>query len=298
MAINTHPTLPEFDYIQPENLIEASDFLVRHVNDARPFLGGTDIFVRMRDGLLNPKFLVDVKGLPGMNDLHFDPLSGLTIGAAVNMNRVIASADIREHYPLLADACRSVASYQLRNRATVVGNICNASPAGDTLGACLAFEGVVHIQGSDGIHQEALADFFLGPGKTRLKTGDVVVALHLPVPPDSSQGAYFKLGRNRMSDLSIVGVTALAYPEPAASSGFRFRLILASVAPVPFVAQEAEAYLANTPITPEVIREAACLAAEACTPIDDVRGSARYRKQMVKNQSVQALTEVWKKLKK
>jgi len=95
MAINTHPTLPEFDYIRPETLIEASDFLVRHAADARPFLGGTDVFVRMRDGLLTPKFLVDVKSLPGMNDLHFGPLSGLIIGTVVNMNRVIAFQEER-----------------------------------------------------------------------------------------------------------------------------------------------------------------------------------------------------------
>jgi carbon-monoxide dehydrogenase medium subunit len=233
-----------------------------------------------------------------MNDLHFDPQSGLTIGAAVNMNRVIASPEVQEHYPLLADACRSVASYQLRTRATIVGNICNASPAGDTLGASLAFEGVLHIHGSDGMRQESLANFFLGPGKTKMKPGDVAVALHLPVPPVGSKGIYLKLGRNKLSDLSIVGVTALVYPEPAVLSGYRFRLILASVAPVPFVAQAAETYLASTPITLDSIREAACLAAEACAPIDDVRGSVRYRKQMVKNLSSRALSEVWEKLKK
>ncbi len=298
MAINTHPTLPEFDYVRPESLIEASDFLVRHATDARPFLGGTDVFVRMRDGLLTPKFLVDVKSLPGMNDLYFDPLSGLIIGAAVNMNRVIANPEVRKHYSLLVDACRSVASYQLRTRATIIGNICNASPAGDTLGASLAFEGVLHIHGSDGVRRESLADFFLGPGKTRLKTGDVATALHLPLPPAGSIGIYLKLGRNKLSDLSIVGVTAFGYPEPAALSGYRFHLILASVAPVPFVAKEAEAYLSNTPITSDSIYEAACLAAEACAPIDDVRGSVRYRKQMVKNLSARALSEIWEKLKK
>jgi CO/xanthine dehydrogenase FAD-binding subunit len=298
MALNTHPTLPEFEYIRPGTLVEASDFLVHHTAEARPFLGGTDVFVRMRDGLLTPKFLVDVKGLPGMKDLHFDPLSGLTIGAAVNMNRVINSSEVREHYPLLVDACRSVASYQLRNRATIVGNICNASPAGDTLGASLAFEGVLHIQGSEGMRQEPLVNFFLGPGKTTLKAGDVATALLLPPPPAGSKGVYFKLGRNQLSDLSIVGVTALGYPDSSATSGYRFRLILASVAPVPLVAKEAEIYLANNPLTPDSIHEAACLAAEACAPIDDVRGSARYRKQMVKNLSVRALTEVCEKLKK
>ena len=129
MTINTHPALPEFEYIHPETLAEASEFLSRHPDEARPFLGGTDVFVRMRDGIFTPKFLVNVKNLNGTNDLHFDPQSGLTLGAAVNMNRVIASSEVQAHYPLLAEACRSVASYQLRTRATIVGNICNASPA-------------------------------------------------------------------------------------------------------------------------------------------------------------------------
>ena len=298
MVLDTHPSLPEFEYIRPESLIEASNFLESHAADARPFLGGTDVFVRMRDGLLTPKFLVDVKNLPGMNELNFDPLLGLKIGAAVNMNRVIASPEVREHYPLLADACGSVASYQLRNRATIVGNICNASPAGDTLGACLAFDGVLQIHGPGGMHWESLENFFLGPGKTRLKAGDVVIALQLPPPPSGSKGAYLKLGRNLLSDLSIVAVTAFGYPEPAVPSGYRFRLVLASVAPVPFVAKEAEAYLANTTITYDSIHEAACMAAEACAPIDDLRGSVRYRKQMVKNLSARALSEVWEKLRK
>ena len=298
MAINTHPTLPEFDYIQPKTLLEASDFLAHHGDDARPFLGGTDVFVRMRDGFLTPKFLVDVKVLPGMNDLRFTPQSGLLIGAAVNMNRVIASSDVREVYPLLADACRSVASYQLRNRATIVGNICNASPAGDTLGAILAFNGILHIHGIDGIRKESLANFFLAPGRTKLNPGDIAIALHLPAPPAGSIGIYIKLGRNKLSDLSIVGVTVLGYPEPASSSGYRFRVVLSSVAPVPFVAKETEAYLANTPITFTSIQEAALLASEACAPIDDLRASARYRREMVKNLSARALSMVWEKLKK
>ncbi len=298
MALNTHPALPEFEYIRPESLVEASEFLAYHAAEARPFLGGTDVFVRMRDGLLSLKYLVDVKHLPGMPSLHFDSLAGLTIGAATTMNRVIASPAVREHYPLLVQACRSVASYQLRNRATIIGNICNASPAGDTLGACLAFDGILQIQGPGGMRQEPLADFFLGPGKTTLTYGDIVIALHLLLPPAGSAGVYLKLGRNRMSDLSIVGVTALGYPDPNVPSGYHFRLILASVAPVPCVARQAETLLQNTLITPDSLFEAARLAAEACTPIDDVRGSARYRKEMVKTLSARALTQVWEKLQK
>jgi carbon-monoxide dehydrogenase medium subunit len=296
MTLDTHPALPEFEYIRPATLAEASDFLSHHPDTARPFLGGTDVFVRMRDGFIKPEFLVDVKNLDGTNELRFDPQTGLTIGAAVNMNRVAASPDVQEHYPLLAEACCSVASYQLRTRATIVGNICNASPAGDTIGACLVFDGVLQVHGVHGLRQEPLSAFFKGPGRTTLKPGDLVTAIHLPIPPKGCVGRYVKLGRNQLSDLSIVGVTALGYKDSTCASGYRFRLALASVAPVPLMPVEVETYLANNAITPDAIHEAARLAYEACSPIDDVRGSARYRKQMVRNLSVKALTEVWKNL--
>jgi CO/xanthine dehydrogenase FAD-binding subunit len=296
MSMHTHPSLPEFEYQRPESLVEASQFLARHPAEARPFLGGTDVFVRMRDGLLSPQYLVDIKYLDGMKELAFDPQAGLTIGAAVNMNRVIASAEVQEHYSVLADACRSVASYQLRTRATIAGNICNASPAGDTIGACLVFEGVLTIHGIDGLRQEPLATFFLGPGKTRLKPGDILTAIHLPLPPKGCQGVYLKLGRNKMSDLSIVGVTVLGYPDARLASRYRFRLALASVAPVPLLVAQVETSLARQAITLETLQSAAHLAAEACAPIDDVRGSGRYRKEMVKNLSVQALSQVWDQL--
>ena len=294
--MNTHPTLPEFDYLRPGTPAEASAFLASHPGEARPFLGGTDVLVRMRDGFLTPRYLVDVKGLEGVGDLRFDPKAGLTVGAAVSMNRVIASTEVQSHYPLLAEACRSVASYPLRTRATVVGNICNASPAGDTIGACLVLDGVLTIHGVHGQRKEKLGAFFLGPGKTKLQAGDVVTALHLPLPPKGCAGVYLKLGRNQLSDLSIVGVTALGHPDSTCPSGYRFRLALASVAPVPLVPLEAERYLASHPITPESMREGAQRAAEACSPIDDVRGSARYRKLMVRNLTATALGQVWKQL--
>jgi carbon-monoxide dehydrogenase medium subunit len=296
MTLDAHPTLPEFEYIRPATLAEASDFLASHAGEARPFLGGTDVFVRMRDGFLTPRYLVDVKKLDGMNDLRFDPQAGLTIGAAVNMNRVAAAPEVQAHYSLLAEACRTVASYQLRTRATIVGNICNASPAGDTIGACLLFDGVLHIQGVDGPRLVPLNGFFLGPGKTTLKPGDIVTAIQFPLLPQGCQGTYIKLGRNTLSDLSIVGVTALGCPDAACASGYRFRVALTSVAPVPLVAGAVETYLAENPITPDALQEAARLAAEASTPIDDVRGSARYRKQMVGKLSARALNAVWRKL--
>ncbi len=277
------PGLPEFDYVKPTSLTEASQFLARNAVEARPFMGGTDTFVRMRDGFWKPKYLVDVKGLDGMQDIAFDPAEGLTIGAAVAMNRVIAAPEVAKYYPVLAEAGRTVASYQLRTRATIAGNICNASPAGDTIGACLVLGASLRVHGVDGVRLEPLDGFFLGPGKTKLKPGDIVTAVLLPLPPPGYAAHYIKLGRNAVGDLAIVGVAALGYPDSGALSGYRFRLALASVAPVPLRPVQAEAILAEKPIGAATIAEAAQAAMDACNPIDDTRGSARYRRLMVKN---------------
>jgi carbon-monoxide dehydrogenase medium subunit len=291
--LNAHPGLPKFDYIRPETLAQASQFLAANFGQARPLLGGTDIFVRMRDGDWKDSYLVDVKGLEGMNDIIYHPERGLSIGAAVNMNRVIASPQVGAHYPLLAQAAQSVASYPLRSRATIVGNICNASPAGDTIGACMLLDGVLGVHGVGGMRQEPLHSFFIGPGETALKPGDIVASVHLPPPPEGMAGEYIKLGRNRASDLSIVGVTALGYPDQAVASGYRIKLALASVAPTPLVVEGVEQRLADGPITDDSLAEAAQIAMDACTPIDDVRASARYRKLMARNLSLLALKMVW-----
>lgn len=294
--LTPHPGLPDFDYLKPKTLAEACLFLSQHPHDARLFLGGTDVFVRLRDGAWTTKYLVDVKGLERMNDITFDPAQGLTLGAAVNMNRVSASPEIKEHYPVLAQAAQTVASYQLRTRATLVGNICNASPAGDTIAASMVLQGSLLIQGLNGPRTVALSSFFLGPGKTVLEPGDIVTAIAFPIPPQDYAATYLKLGRNTLGDLALVGVAALAYRADEASSGYRFRLALSSVAPVPLIPAEAEAMLANNPINETTIEKAAEAAMEACRPIDDVRSGARYRRLMVRNLTHKAILQVWQEL--
>lgn len=294
--INAHPGLPEFDYIRPASLMEASRFLAANPETAVPFMGGTDLFVRLRDGALTKKYLLDIKGLTETGEIHTAPDGSLTIGAAVSMNRVIASREVQQVAPLLVEAARSVASYQLRTRATIVGNLCNASPAGDTTGACLVMQGVLSVHGVDGFRQETLRGFFRGPGRTVLRPGDIVTAISFPALPRHA-ARYLKLGRNALSDLAIVGVTALGFRDPTAPSGFRFRLALASVAPVPLVPGNAERILAEYPVDEISIATAAQAAMEAATPIDDVRASAQYRRIMVKNLTRRALTEIWQQLK-
>ncbi|MGA9531964.1 MAG: xanthine dehydrogenase family protein subunit M [Anaerolineales bacterium] len=294
--LEPHVALPEFDYIKPNSIDEASHFLAEHAGEARPLLGGTDIFVRMRDGHWQDKYLVDIKGLEGTETMSFDPGVGLTIGAAVNMNRVIASAEARQHYPLLVQAASTVASYQLRSRATIVGNICNASPAGDTIGACLVYRGMLKVHGTDGPRDLPLEQFFRGPGLTSLVPGELVTAIQFPIPPEGAIGQYEKLGRNQLGDLAIVGSTALGFPDSGAKSGFRFRLALAAVAPTPLIPSKAEEVLANEPISNETIQAAADEAMKACSPIDDVRGGAAYRGLMARNLTRRAISKVWGQL--
>jgi CO/xanthine dehydrogenase FAD-binding subunit len=296
MSINAQSVLPEFEYIKPKTLSEASRFLAEHAGEARPFLGGTDTFVRMRDGVWKDAYLVDIKGLDGTKELRYSASKGLTIGAAVSMNRVSAFPEVKKHYPLLVEVVNSVASYQLRTRATIVGNICNASPAGDTIGACLLFNSVLNVHGVKGERVEPLSTFFVGPGETALKPGDIVTAIELPPPPKGLVGVYLKHGRNKLGDLALVGVTVAAYPDKGMKSEYRFRLALASVAPTPLVVEQVEAILGEE-VTEVRIAEAAQAAMDTCNPIDDVRASARYRKMMVRNLSQKALSQVWAKLK-
>lgn len=295
--INPHPVLPEFDYIRPENTQAAIQFLKDHPGDARPYLGGTDCLATIRDRKFSPKYLVDLKHLNGWDALVFSQEKGLTIGAAVNLNHLVNSPEVREHYPLIAASAREVGGYQLRTRATLVGNLCNASPCGDTIGTCLVYAGTMNLIGPSGPRSVPLADFFKGPGLTVLEPGEIAQSVLLPMPPAGAQGIYLSIGRNALSDLAIAAVTVLGFPDGSAPSGFRFRIALTAVAPTVIFAEESQNLLVEEPITELLMDEAADLAAQACKPIDDIRASARYRKEMIRTLTRRALDEVWSKLK-
>ena len=259
-------------------------------------MGGTDLLVRMRDGVLSPQTVIDVKGLPGMREVVYEPGQGLRAGAAVTMNQLARHPEVQAHYPLLAEAARSVASYQLRNRATLGGNLCNASPCADTAPATLVLGGRIVLVGPGGERTVPAADFFTGPGRSVMQADEIMVALEYPVPPEGSAGCYQKLGRNKVGDLALVSVAVLGYPDEGAASGFRFRIALGSVAPVPLLVEEAGAVLAQQAVGEDGFRLAADKAVEAASPIDDVRASAAYRGAMVRNLTQRGLREVWRPL--
>jgi CO/xanthine dehydrogenase FAD-binding subunit len=292
------PGLPSFDYVRPATPDEVTDLLLKHSGEARLFMGGTDLLVRMRDGFLAPKVLIDVKHLPGMTDIRFDSGGGLSVGAAANMNAIARHPAVTDSYPLLAESINTVASYQLRTRATMGGNLCNASPAADTAPAALVLEAHLVTCGPDGERIIPAATFFLGPGKHMLKPGEFVTRIDFPLPPAGTVGCYLKLGRNTAGDLAIVGVAVMGYPDRAVPSGYRFRVALASVAPTPIRVPGAESVLAQDPINESAFETAAQIARDTAQPISDLRGSADYRRAMVQALTRRALVDVWAVLRK
>lgn len=293
---NPLPRLPEFEYIRLDTVEKATQFLKDHPGEAVPFLGGTDLFVGLRDRRKQPKYLVDLKRFTELDKMYFSPVEGLTVGAKVTLNQLIDHPDVQQNYSILCQAAKQVGGYQLRNRATLCGNICNASPCGDTIGPSMVYHGTANIIRPDGSRTLPLEDFFLGPGKVALEAGEIVSAITLPPPPQGTQGTYLCHGRNKLSDLAMVAVTVMAYPDPTSASGFRFRIALSAVAPTVVIPEETQALLSETDIEPSLFELAAQTAMQSCKPIDDIRASAKYRRELVYTLTLRALNQVWDSL--
>ena len=219
------PGLPSFDYVRPSSSEEAISLLSRHGESARLMMGGTDLLVRLRDGSTRPQVVVDVKHLPGMRDISYHHQSGLTVGSAATMNEIAHHAEVRAHYPLLAESASAVASYQLRNRATMGGNLCNGSPAADTAPAVLVLEARLVLHSSGGEREVMAGEFFLGPGRTAIQPGEIMTAIRFPVPTYGAASRYLKLGRNKAGDLAIAGVAVLGFPDRSVPADHRLSLI-------------------------------------------------------------------------
>ena len=291
------PGLPEFDLIQPKTPQEVFQLLEGKGKGVGLFMGGTDLFIQMRDRSEGPQTLVDLKGLPGMMEISFDKKKGLTIGAAVTLNQLSAHPDVQVNFPVLSESADTVGNYQLRNRATLGGNICNASPSADMSPACLVYEGAVRLTGPKGDRQLPLTEFWIGPGKTSLKKDEYLSEIIFPTPPTKAVGRYLKLGRSRMGDLAVVGVAVLGFPNKDLPAGIQFRIGINSTAPTSYRVPEVEQKISQEEITDEILHLAAEEVMEISAPITDVRATAEYQKLMVRNLTYKALSEVWELLK-
>lgn len=291
------PGLPGFEYIKAETFQDVFDWMKEKGDDLKLLMGGTDLFVQMRDRGTGPGFLLDVKGLPGMQEISFDKKNGLKIGAAVTLNSLSSHPNLLKYFSVLCQAADTVGNYQLRNLATLGGNICNASPSADMSPAALVYEGKVVVESPRGERELSLDEFWVGPGKTALEKDEFLKRIHFPTPPEKAVGFYHKLGRSKMGDLAIVGVAVLAYPDPNQPAGVKFRIGINSTAPTAYRVPLVEDFLTQNSTTDEILYKAAEMAMDISAPIEDQRATAIYQKKMVRNLVYKGLKEVRELLK-
>ena len=278
--------MARFEYCEPATLDEAVALLRTARGDAAVLAGGTDLLVQIRERTRRPAQVVNIKKILGLDALRFDPAEGLTIGALATTRALETSDLVRRRYAGLHAAVVHFASIQVRNRATVVGNVCRASPSADTLPPLIADGASVRILGPEGVRTVALEHFCTGPGRTVLQDGELVTHLHVPAPAPRTGKVYLKHGRRVEMELATVGVAAtVTLDERGALADAR--IVLAAVAPTPLRARAAEAALRDAApanggrIDARAIGTAAGAAMNEARPIADVRASADYRREMV-----------------
>ena len=270
-----------FDFLEARNLRHAISLLERHGDDARLVAGSTDFLVRWRQGFWRPSCVINIKGITSLERITYSPRNGLRLGALATVQAIESHPQIRRRYQALATGATSFAGVQVRNLATVGGNVCNASPAGDTLPALLAFDAQCSIAGPAGDRNLPLADLFQGPGRTALDRNEILTALTLPTPPPNTGSLYIKHSPRGAMDIATVGVASVISLEEDRRTCREAHIALGAVGPTPFRATAAENVLKGQEVTQDLLAEAAAEAERLATPIDDVRGTAYYRKAMV-----------------
>ena len=268
------PIACEFEYHKPKTLPEALALLAKHKSKAQALAGGTDLLVWLKEGVRSPEAIVDVKGLRELKKLELKG-GALHIGARTTFTELLESKIVREKFPLLWECSRTVASVGVRNRATLVGNICSAVPSMDGAPALLCYEASVIVQGPKGRREMPIAQWFVGPKKTALKDGELALEVRIPLP--KKHGAcYAKLGRYRGEDLALVGLGILAFRHG------EYRLAFCAVGPVPARARKIESVLNGQSLCAEAVLKAQDLVPSEIQPITDIRSSKEYRMHMAK----------------
>jgi carbon-monoxide dehydrogenase medium subunit len=270
-----------FDYAAPTSLGEATALLAEANGAARVLAGGTDLLVQLREHLRDADLVVDLKRIPELRELDFDPKRGLRLGAAVPCYQVYENAEVSAAYPALADAARIIGGWQIQGRASVGGNLCNASPAGDTIPALIALHAVGTVVGPEGTREVAAEDFCTAPGRNVLRPGEILTTLTLPAPGARSGSAYQRfIPRNEM-DIAVAGAGSWVRLDPTGQTIEQARVALGAVAPTPKFAAEASRWLEGRPATEDTFAQAGELAKTVASPISDMRGTAEFRLHLV-----------------
>jgi aerobic carbon-monoxide dehydrogenase medium subunit len=283
--------MKRFEYFAPTSLGEAFTLFARYGDRAQPLAGGTDLLVEIKEQLRRADYLVDIKKIADLSGLSFGENGGLRIGALATAREVEISPLVREKYASLAQAVRELGSIQVRHRATIIGNVCRASPSADTLPPLIADGAEALIGSARGERRLLLEDFFTGPGKTVHAADELLLALEVPAPAPHTGKVYIKHGRRKAMELATVGVAVTLGRENGLCSDLR--IALGAVAPTPIRARKAEALLRGKRLNSALIEAAARAAVDESRPIGNVRASAEYRREMVGVLTRRAIEQAW-----
>lgn len=280
--VTFHRRLPRFDYLAPDKLKEVLSLIAEKEQDEfLLYAGGTDVIPKLKRRLIKrPKVLIDLKRISDLDYISYDTEKGLKIGALATVASVSNSPIARKCFPVLSLAANSIAATQIQNRATVVGNICNAVPSADSAPALLTLKASLVCVSIRGERVIPLEEFFIGPNQSVLKKDEIVKEIRIPNLPKHSKSTYIKLSPRKKMDLAVVGVAVVVLPENGICKDIRIGL--GAVAPTPIRARKAEEGLMGRELNRETIKHCSETAADESRPIDDHRASAYYRKAMVR----------------
>lgn len=270
--------LPQFEHFAPTSVAKACELLAAHGAAALPLAGGTDLLVKMKNRKIVPRYVVNLKGISGLNEIAYDSAEGLTVGALVTIQALKNSVAVKRNCKILAQAAAAESSVQVRNMATIGGNICNASPAADAPLALIAAAARIEIAGVDARREISLERFYRGPGQSILQLGEIVTNIRVPALPAHTGIAYLKHAI-RQTDIAIIGVAVMLTLDKGTCSAVK--IALGSVAPTIIRARQAEDALLGQNPTADRLAQAAGLAGEESAPVNDIRQSADYRKDAI-----------------
>ncbi len=273
--------IKDFQYFAPMSLGRAMLLLSTYKDSAKIIAGGTDLLVSMKEGRMSPQYVVNIKQLPDMDHIQYSK-DGLKIGALATHQSIADSLIIKRKFGSLAAACSKIGTPQIRSIGTIGGNLCNAAPSADSAPLLIVFSAKVKLVSPSGERLMTLEEFLTGPGETILQTGEILTEIQVPNLPPRTGEIYLKLSARTTVDLAAVGVAALITLDLENATCIDAKIALGAVAPTPIRAKRAEDMVSGKKIEDNLIQEVAQLASEEARPISDVRGSADYRREMVK----------------
>jgi carbon-monoxide dehydrogenase medium subunit len=283
--------LPDFEYFAPKDAREACRLLQEHAGRAKVMAGGTDLLVHMKHRTVIPQYLIGLKHLPNLGYVEYSENRGLRIGALATHQSVAENPIIKERFGALGAACSKVGTPQIRSMGTVGGNLCNGSPSSDSAPPLIALNAAVKLLGVEGERVISLESFFVGPGETALRAGEILTEIQVPSPLLRTKLTYVKLPARTRVDMAAVSAAVLVTLDSKNEVCEDIRIVLGAVAPIPIRARRAEEVLRGKKMEDQLIQQTAQRASEEAQPISDIRSSADYRREMVRVLTRQAIRQ-------